>query len=317
MAPGIDSHHHSKAKQKTIGGLAMAPGIDPHDQDYSEEETTEITNPTYQNYRSAPRVGYESEDDDSGSCLVPGAFRMGGNSDDDDVTYETESVDRRLSPPEASSTALLLLQAELAPDIDEEIALAVTEAFREREQNTLLATTVEVINEDGKAEPTRSLSRRWKLATVMLVLFVIGTVATFSIVFPRKDEPTAPPTAPPNTTSPTTAPPTKIRFSIMADVIGSSFEDDFFPSSTLQEDALIWLADEDPAHLAVDTDSTTLLERYTAALFYIATQGTLWTSANRWLSKDPVCSWEGLNCNDQGFLARMNLGTCLLASFCL
>jgi hypothetical protein len=61
----------------------------------------------------------------------------------------------------------------------------------------------------------------------------------------------------------------------MLDVIGSSFEEDF-PNSTLQESVLNWLVDEDPASLAVDTDSTTLLERYIAALFYFATQGDGW-----------------------------------------
>jgi hypothetical protein len=141
-----------------------------------------------------------------------------------------------------------------------------------------------------------------KLAIAMFVLFVIGMVITFSIVFPRKDEPTAP---------------TMSRFSIMSDGIGSSFEDDF-PSSTLQEEALIWLVDQDPAYLAVDTDSTTLLERYTAAHFYFAMQGTtLWTNQTGWLSENPVCSWRGIFCKEQGILTFLGLSTCLLASFCL
>jgi hypothetical protein len=197
-----------------------------------------------------------------------------------------------------------------------------------------LAPGIEPDVQEHEAEPTRSLSRRWKLTIAMLVLFVIGIVVTFSIVFSRKrsspgvppttiqDKPTAPPTAPPTatspptTTAPPTAPPTMSRFSILEDVIGSSFEDDF-PNSTLQEEALDWLVDEDPAYLAVDTDSTTLLERYTAAHFYFAMKGSLWTYDNRWLSKEPVCLWEGLNCTDEGFLVMMILGTCLLACFCL
>jgi hypothetical protein len=102
----------------------------------------------------------------------------------------------------------------------------------------------------------------------------------------------------------------------MGDVIGSYFEDDF-PSSALQEEALNWLADEDPAYLAVDTDPTTLLERYTAVHLYFALRGSWWKDRIGWLSEDPVCFWKGLNCTDQGFLARMNLGTCVRASFCL
>jgi hypothetical protein len=170
-------------------------------------------------------------------------------------------------PAKAASSAAILLQGELVPDIDEETAVFVAvgedreRLLRETEQNAVRATTVEVIDEDGNATPTRSLSRRRKLTIAMFVLFVIGTVATFSIAFPRKGEPTAPP--------PTTDPRTTIRFSIMEDVIGSSFEDDFFPSSTHQFEALLRLVDQDPAYLAVDTNSTTLLERFPAAHFFL------------------------------------------------
>jgi hypothetical protein len=101
------------------------------------------------------------------------------------------------------------------------------------------------------------------------------------------------------------------RLSIMQNVIGSSFEDDF-PSSELQESVLNWLANTDPANLALDTDPATLLERYTAALFYFATQAYFGTDQTGWLSENPVCSWSGLDCTDQGFLASMDLGTCLL-----
>jgi hypothetical protein len=99
--------------------------------------------------------------------------------------------------------------------------------------------------------------------------------------------------------------------------IGSSFEQFIFPNSPFQESALNWLANEDPANLAVDTDSTILLERYTAALFYFATKGEGWRIQTDWLTSSAVCSWSGLDCNQQGFLTRMDLRTCLLSSFCL
>jgi hypothetical protein len=83
---------------------------------------------------------------------------------------------------------------------------------------------------------------------------------------------------------------------------------------TLQYQALNWPVYEDPA---ANTNSATLLERYTAALFYFATQGNKWINQTAWLSENAVCSWSGLECNERGFLARMDLGTCLLASFCL
>jgi len=81
-----------------------------------------------------------------------------------------------------------------------------------------------------------------------------------------------------------------IRFSIMDYVIRSSFEDDF-PNSTLQEEALDWLVNLDPASLPVDTNPTTLLERYTAALFYNATQGVGWSDQTEWLTVNAVYAY--------------------------
>jgi hypothetical protein len=107
-----------------------------------------------------------------------------------------------------------------------------------------------------------------------------------------------------------------IRFSIMDYVIGSSFEDDF-PNSLLQEEALDWLVNLDSASLPVDTNPTILLERFTAVLFYNATQGDGWFGQAGWLSESPPCAWSGLECNDEGFLTGMDLGTCLLSSICL
>jgi hypothetical protein len=178
-------------------------------------------------------------------------------------------LERPLPAKIASSTALVVLQGELSPDLDEEIAVAVSEArkrvLRERDQHDVRATNVEVINEDVKATPTWSFTRRWKFTIAIFVLFVIGTIVTFAIVFSPstiQDEPTATPsTIQDEPTATLTAPPTTAatmsRFSILGDVIGSSFEDDF-PSTALQEETLNWLVYEDPAYLPVDTKPTTL-----------------------------------------------------------
>jgi hypothetical protein len=79
---------------------------------------------------------------------------------------------------------LLLQQAELAPDIDEEINCTVTDVLRERKKNAVSATTIEVIDEDGKAEPNQSRSRHQMI--LMLALVIIGMVTTFSLVLSRK-----------------------------------------------------------------------------------------------------------------------------------
>jgi hypothetical protein len=184
--------------------------------------------------------------------MVPGgAFRIRGNDDDNDATFLTDSLDQCLPPPATSSQRSSCYKGSLPWVLT-------------CNQNAVHATNVHVINEDGgKASATWSPSRLWNFKSEMFLLFVIGTVVTFSIIISRKrssqDKPTAPPTM--------------SQFSIMYDVIlDSSFEDNV-PSSMLQEGALDWLVDQYPAYLAVDTNSTTLMERYTAVHFYFAMQG--------------------------------------------
>jgi hypothetical protein len=144
---------------------------------------------------------------------------------------------------------------------------------------------------------------RFELKIVLLVLL--------SIVFTRDwNGPTYSPTMI------ATDPPTINRSSIIQDVIASSFEDDF-PNSSFQEEALDWLANTDPANLPVDTDPTRLLERYIAVLLYFATKGARWIDQRNWLTVNAVCAWSRLECNDQGFLTTMAIGTCLLSSFYL
>jgi hypothetical protein len=104
----------------------------------------------------------EELEDDSDSYVIPGAVRMGGGKNDDytwSAPDQTESVEVGLSKPAATSAALLL-EAELAPDVDEEIALAVIQDrerwLKERNQNAVLASAVKVT--DG-----RGLSRELKV----------------------------------------------------------------------------------------------------------------------------------------------------------
>jgi hypothetical protein len=365
LAPAIEPNGPATEKKKAkVTGLALAPAIEPNGngtrevrtpnrlarhrknrrerQALAEEEKTEIVvDPVTKNFR-ATRVDEEDPqeelEDDYDSDAAPGAVRMGGNDEDDytSAPSQAESLEVGL-PPTAASSAALLLQAELAPDINEEIARAVSDmkeemaravieererGLRERNQNTVLATAVEVdegVDVDEVVEVDDVEGKRWKIIIVTFLLFVIGMATALSMLFTReRSNPADPPTMI-ATDSPTTIPtdsPTMSRFSVMAHVIASSFQDDF-PNSPLQESVLNWLANEDPATLAVDTDSTILLERYTAALFYFATQGDGWTFKTEWLTSTAVCSWSGLECNQQGFLATMDLGTCVISYICL
>jgi hypothetical protein len=185
-----------------------------------------------------------------------------------------------------------------ASDVSEDVASEedISESFTNEEEDSETAALSTADEEKIYPQAADEKKRRGILRVLLLFVVFSGMLAGWGVIVNQQKS---------NNSTQT-----------QLIVIGSSFEDDF-PNSALQESALDWILNEDPAFLPVTTNSATLLERYTAVLFYFATQGDEWTQHNDWLTGSPVCSWSGLECNEQGFIARMDLGTCLLASFCL
>lgn len=72
--------------------------------------------------------------------------------------------------------------------------------------------------------------------------------------------------------------------------------------------ALRWLVEENLKSLKEHNDS--LLDRYAlATCFFSWTKGTLYelNNATEWMTGKSVCAWFGIACDDQGFVARVNL----------
>jgi len=60
-----------------------------------------------------------------------------------------------------------------------------------------------------------------------------------------------------------------------------------------QGEALTWIMNEDRAIIS----DVELIERYVIALVYFSLDGPYWLNKDRWLSKDPICDWNGITCS--------------------
>jgi hypothetical protein len=61
-----------------------------------------------------------------------------------------------------------------------------------------------------------------------------------------------------------------------------------------QNQALRWIAKEDPAKLR--TDHLALLDRYILAVFYFSSNTESWGRLDNWMTKAGHCSWHGIQC---------------------
>jgi hypothetical protein len=66
---------------------------------------------------------------------------------------------------------------------------------------------------------------------------------------------------------------------------------------TFQYQALMWLANDDPANLDFEGVSPAeLLERFIMVLLYFSTGGDKWSNSIKFLSNSSACEWEGVSC---------------------
>ena len=147
--------------------------------------------------------------------------------------------------------------------------------------------------------------RRWLkiLMATVVVAWVVGFVASGSGSTDEAPIETSIHTSTPTTTqtSPSTSPQIasrtpaqEDRLQNLTEILSGAF-DESFPSSDLQEEALLWLAYDDPANLSFsDTEPDILLERFIMVLFFLSTARS---QSNNWLSNLSVCFWEGVGCN--------------------
>jgi hypothetical protein len=259
--------------------------------------------------------------------LTPGAVRIpGANATSDEDDESTAWTSTALDPG--------LVQAELAPDLDEVIARGVQVSLRNAVQATVVTEEVEI--EKRLCGLSRNFCYLLLSAGILVVAVgvVVGGVLGANNSSPIISGTLAPtvytaeaPTASPeissenmnttNTLAPTVytavAPTASLAISSekmknLMDLIGPTVTSNtelFQDPKTPQYAALEWLADIDEWNTGIDIDSLPLqvwVERYVLALLYLSTNGNSWSTEFDFLHSSSVCEWsnrdlEGVICD--------------------
>lgn len=169
------------------------------------------------------------------------------------------------------------------------------------------------------------LMRKNKWATALLFVIVVIALALFVIAGGSKEDKVVPSNSSggvhqkPLYIDPKSLDPA-VTESLMAKLV-SVYSRKGLDSSALEEDngatpqkkAFYWLASFKDVN---DMDHTMLMQRYSLAVFYYATNAVQtpysdkpkpWISAHLWLSASHVCEWKGIVCNEQDHVSAINL----------
>lgn len=89
---------------------------------------------------------------------------------------------------------------------------------------------------------------------------------------------------------------------------GATFED--LSENDPRMLALNWVSNVDPVHPQLDVDGTNfprLRQRYVLAVFYFSTKGWCWDQSTNWLNGASECSWDTVQCIDDGTNTVVNI----------
>jgi hypothetical protein len=150
------------------------------------------------------------------------------------------------------------------------------------------------------------------------LLGIMAVLVPVAITLNKRNNPTIVGQAPLN--PPSSPAPTYDRFAALSSIIKEAAPD-VAVLSTLQRESLAWLANEDPANLPLDSDPTTVVERFVLILLYFATDGFNWDGSyswepkmdrnQNWLSDKHVGGWSGIDCNDGERITTLRLSKLL------
>ena len=254
--------------------------------------------------------GYNSDDDDT----QPGAYHEGGTGQSIDDLDSSPLEETTRTTTTNNNNESLMITAELAPDIDEEVARRLEERGRdiideeinrqleERVGKTVVAT--KVVSSDEQ----RNVQRKRILAAVLFTAFVSFLLAFFLMKRRQENGKTSSPTP-----SPTLTEFEYIRQAVMEHL---SYDDEtlFYNESTAQYKAIEWLLHNDTLQLHQSSNSgrpmsaALLVERYVLAMIYFNNGGPYWTNSYNFLNESvSVCEWnlgtstsDGVQCDDSG-----------------
>lgn len=147
--------------------------------------------------------------------------------------------------------------------------------------------------------------RCWEMIGCFLVMICLVVAIVIPLSKEKKENLTYPPTA-----APTKQSTYDYLFKLFYPYSGDALRD----NTTVQYRALQWIALEDPLHLPFkETNQSTLIERYSAAVLYYSTGGELWSNRLGFLSNASICAWSrdgyGIFCDEtQQHVYRIDIG---------
>lgn len=161
---------------------------------------------------------------------------------------------------------------------------------RRQESDGVVAEVIIPHNSSTKLSP----EAKRKLGIMFVCGIIILAVIVVVVIFVTKDDNDSPPQG----VSSSNSHPLEIALS-------SYFpEEDYFPSSTEQKEALEWLIERDPMNLSGEEDVNLILQRYVLAILFNTTfeqikeDETIDEADGDWLSASSICSWRGITCED-------------------
>jgi len=160
--------------------------------------------------------------------------------------------------------------------------------------------------------------RRGLVCVALLICLIIPVTATAGVLWWGKDEKVmiaAPPTGVPSSA------PTSSRAALLMEYLTTVSEKKSLQDrNSPQNEALMWLSDEDGMKLSHDDPN--FHQRFILAVFYFATNGDNWSKCFRgdvhctdspnkvaFLSPEHECNWNGIFCDENKKISVISLGT--------
>ncbi|CAJ1954590.1 unnamed protein product [Cylindrotheca closterium] len=122
--------------------------------------------------------------------------------------------------------------------------------------------------------------RNRKILLAILLLAFLGVIAFLVVFFLLKKDPN---------------PLARSRIEILEDVLGSNVSplEQLRDNSTVQHEAIMWFANDDPTYPELENVSEDLIvARYVSALLYMSTGGPEWRQQLNFMSDSSVCEWN-------------------------
>lgn len=228
-----------------------------------------------------------------------------------------EPIVAELAPAERDVESRI--EAKLQKEMEKRLQEELNQRLQEERQNQIFVEAVELVDpiDDGEAQSSsHQQETKWfgmsrksciYLIAILLVAILVGVIVGVVVGkssssssskkntndLPRQNKTTMAPT------SPTSAPTMPSRLQILVDMIGSTISSTptlLTTFGTNQNQALTWLAYNDPANLNLTTTPDYILvERYVMAYLYFSAGGKNWQYQYNYFSMQSICFWNLVN----------------------